>query len=79
MNPTKIAAVLGLLIATVLLGAAIADCSNRKAEAARVHQCAEGKFQYQVLNDCTLLNNCTFTPKDLAHVRNLTQHCRRGE
>lgn len=66
-------------ISAVVVGAAISNCTNKMVEADRVAACSEGKFQYQVLNDCTLLNNCTFTPEDLSRVRDLTRNCRRGE
>lgn len=64
--------VVAMAVASLGIGAFLAHTSAAS-------RCARGKVAYQVLNDCTMLNNCTFTPTDLANVRDLTMYCRRGE
>lgn len=66
-------------IGAIVIGAAISNCTNTMLEADRVAACSEGKFQYQVLADCSKINGCSFGPEELAYVRNLRQNCREGE
>ena len=54
-------------------------CVEGAVEADRIRLCAEGKFQYQVLADCSRINGCSFGPEELADVRNLRRNCREGE
>lgn len=80
LKAAALALAVGLIMA--LAAAAVLDGREYRAEratAAAAAACDEGKFQWQVLNDCTRLQGCAFGPADLSNVRDLLRNCKSKE